>query len=458
MIAGRSVLLIAACALCSCTLAPSYRVPATGPTAEGFRELGDWKPAVPADAVPRGAWWAVFREPALDEARAATRIARAGYLPTVTAGPSVTRYRTSANSPSFAAGRPAVTDNFALEADASYELDLWGRVRSVANAARASERATAADVASFDLSTHAELAADYFLLRAEDAEQELLDRTEADYARALELTRNLFEGGAAPLGDVHEAEAQLQGAKTRAADNRLQRAATEHAIAVLVGESPSTFRLASSPLPADAVPPEVSPGLPSELLERRPDVAAAERRVAAANAGIGIARAAYFPVFGLSGGAGYDSTARATWLDAPSWMWSAGTSAILTLFDGGLHRAQGAAARAAYEEQAANYRATVLRAYQDVEDSLAALRELAAESASEAAAVKATQGALDQAQYRYRGGIATYLEVVVAEDAALAARLSAADIERRRFAGTIALIKALGGDWTAADGRSPAAP
>jgi NodT family efflux transporter outer membrane factor (OMF) lipoprotein len=474
---GSAAPLLIACALGGCSLAPAYHVPPTAPAPAAYRELGDWKPAAPADATPRGAWWEMFGDPALDalearvtssnqdlkaaiarldEARAATRVARAAYLPTVTAGPSANRYRTSVNSPSYAPGKPPVSDDFVLQADASYEIDLWGRVRSVANAARASERASAADLASLDVSSHAELASDFFLLRVEDAEQALLDRTEADYQRALELTQHLYDGGAVPVGDVREAEAQLQTAKTRAADNRLQRAATEHAIAVLVGESPSTFRLAPSPMPAGAEPPAVSPGLPSELLERRPDVAAAERRAAAANAGIGVARAAYFPVFGLNGGVGYESTQRASWLDAPSWMWSAGTSAVLTLFDGGLHRAQNAAARAAYEEQAANYRATVLRAYQDVEDNLAALRELAAESTSEAAAVTATQGALDQAEYRYRGGIATYLEVVVAEDAALAAQLSAADIERRRFAGTVALIKALGGGWQAPTERDRA--
>jgi NodT family efflux transporter outer membrane factor (OMF) lipoprotein len=467
---GAVTLLLLAGALGGCSLAPAYHAPAAAPAPAVYRELGDWKAAAPADAIPRGPWWTIFKDPALDalearvtasnedlkaavarldEARAATRVARAAYLPTATIGPSASRYRTSANSPSYAPTKPAVTDDFALQADASYELDLWGRVRSLANSAKATEGATAADLASFDVSSHAELAGDYFQLRVQDAQQELLDRTEAAYVRALELTQHLFDGGAVPVGDVREAEAQLQTAKTRAADNRLQRAATEHAIAVLVGESPSTFRLEPAPLPADAAPPEVSAGLPSALLERRPDVAAAERRVAAANAGIGVARAAYFPVFGLNGGVGYESTQAASWLNAPSWMWSAGTSAVLTLFDGGLHRAQSAAARAAYEEQAANYRAAVLRAYQDVEDSLAALRELAAESVSEAAAVTATQGALDQARFRYRGGIATYLEVVVAEDAALVAQLSAADIERRRFLGTIALIRALGGGWRA---------
>lgn len=461
--------------LAGCSLAPAYRPPVIATSAPTFADAGEWHAAVPADAIPRGSWWTMFADEALsrleeraesanedlkaavarlDEARAATRVARAGLLPTVSAAASADRYRTSANAPTFAPTKPPVTSDFLLTGDASYELDLWGRVRNQVAAARATERASAADLASFAVSLHAELATDYFLLRSEDAQQALLDRTVDDYGRALELTRHLFQGGAAPVGDVREAEAQLATARTRAADNRLNRADTEHAIAVLVGEPATTFHIAPAPLPASQQPPVVAPGLPSELLERRPDVAAAERRVAAANATIGIARAAYFPAFSLGGARGYESTTRGNWITAPSRMWSLGGSGVLNLFDGGLHRAQNAAARAAYDGAVADYRATVLRAYQEVEDRLAALRELEHESDSQAAAVEATQGALDQAQYRYKGGIATYLEVVVAEDAALAARLSAADIAERRFAATIGLVRALGGGW---DPASPAA-
>ncbi len=300
-------------------------------------------------------------------------------------------------------------------------------------------------------------------MRSEDAQQELLDRTVADYARALELTQNLYNGGAAPIADLEQARAQLETARTQAAEVRLHRAETEHAIAVLVGETASAFRLDPRPLPASVSPPVIDPGLPSSLLERRPDVAAAERRVAEANARIGVARAAYFPVFGLLGAAGFESTSTSNWIGAPSQLWSIGPAALLTVFDGGLRRAQTASARAAYDEQVADYRSTVLRAYQEVEDNLAALHELQQESASEAAAVAATQGVLEQAQYRYQGGLVTYLEVVAAENAALAARLSAVDIQVRRMTASVSLVRALGGGWNASAtvgnplsaGRSP---
>jgi NodT family efflux transporter outer membrane factor (OMF) lipoprotein len=275
----------------------------------------------------------------------------------------------------------------------------------------------------------------------------LLDRTVADYARALELTQHLYDGGAAALADLDQAKAQLETARTQAAAIRQSRAQTEHAIAVLLGESASTFRLDAQPLPLEVVPPAIDLGLPSALLERRPDVAAAERRVAAANAGIGVARAAYFPVFSLFGAAGFESTAASNWITAPSRLWSIGPSALLTVFDGGLHRAQSAAAHAAYDEQVADYRGTVLTAYQEVEDNLAALHDLELQSASEAAAVDATADALEQAQYQYQAGLVTYLEVVVSENAALAARLSAADIQVRRMIASVMLVKALGGGW-----------
>ncbi|HEX4619304.1 MAG TPA: efflux transporter outer membrane subunit, partial [Steroidobacteraceae bacterium] len=268
-----------------------------------------------------------------------------------------------------------------------------------------------------------------------------------DYAKALELTRNLFQGGAAALSDVQQAQAQLETARTQAQDTRLRRAQTEHAIAVLVGATATGFHLDAQPLAPDLALPRVDPGLPSELLERRPDVAAAERRVAAANAGIGVARAAYFPVFTLMGTAGQESTQSSNWLSAPSRFWSVGPQGLLTVFDAGLHAAQSAAAHAVYDEQVANYRATVLTAYQEVEDNLAALRQLELEGISQAAAVSATQGALDQAIYRYKGGVVTYLEVVATENAALAARLAAVDIETRRTSATVLLVRALGGDW-----------
>jgi NodT family efflux transporter outer membrane factor (OMF) lipoprotein len=462
------------CVLGACSFAPGYVRPSTQAPPGTFQEAAGWKTAQPADAQVRGAWWELFDDPQLDElegrvtdanqnikaafarlqqARAQTRIQRAAYFPTVTAGPSATRGRISRNSPGYVATKPVTGNDFVLDADVSYELDVWGRVRNAVASARASEQASLADLATLDLSTHAELASDYFTLRSQDAQQELLDQTVVDYASALELTQSLYDGGAAALSDLDQAKAQLESARTQAADMRLRRAQTEHAIAVLLGESASNFHLDARALQLDVLPPEIDPGLPSALLERRPDVAAAERRVASANAGIGVARAAYFPVFSLFGVAGFESTRVSDWISAPSRFWSIGPSAVLTVLDGGLHRAQSAAAHAAYDEQVADYRGAVLAAYQDVEDNLAALRQLQQESVSEAAAVTATTGVLEQAQFRYGAGIATYLEVVSAENAALAARLSAADIQLRRLIASVQLVKALGGGW-----GSPAAP
>ncbi|HWY73086.1 MAG TPA: efflux transporter outer membrane subunit [Burkholderiaceae bacterium] len=470
---GRQLLAAAiSAALCSafagCSLAPVYHAPETAPAAAAYNEAPDWKTAAPADAAARGPWWTVFHDDQLDglqaqiadanqdlkaavarleQARALTREARSAYFPTVSAGANVTRTRTSPNSPRFLGGRRNPSNDFVLDADVSYEVDLWGRVRNTVAAVRASEQASAGDLAVLDLTLRSELAIDYFTLRSLDMQGDLLDRTVVDYADALKLTRNLYEGGAGVIADVRQAEAQLETARTQAEDTRLQRAQAEHAIAVLVGRPPTGFHIDAHPLPPDIVPPPIDPGLPSVLLERRPDVAAAERRVASANAGIGVARAAYFPVFSLSALAGVESLSGSNWIEAPSRMWAVGPSLLQTVFDGGLRSAQTDAARAAYDQQVAQYRSTVLIAYQEVEDALASLRYLARESTSEQAAVVATQGALQQAEYRYKGGAATYLEVVSTENAALAARLSAASIQLRRMNAAVLLVKALGGGW-----------
>jgi NodT family efflux transporter outer membrane factor (OMF) lipoprotein len=454
--------------LSACSLSPRYQRPSMPAPPDSYKEAGEWKLATPADSTPRGRWWTMFQDRELDDleaqvtdanqslraalarleqARAQSRIARAAWFPTLTAQANATRARTSLNSPTYTAAKPAVRNVFTAEGDLSYELDLFGRVRNAVAGARASEQASAGDVAALDLSVHAELASDYFTLRGLDVEQQLLDHTVADYARALQLTQNLYHGGAAAIADLQQAQAQLESARTQAEDTRLRRAQTEHAIAVLVGREPSDFSVAARADSGELPVPEVAPGLPSELLERRPDVAAAERRVAAANAAIGVARAAYFPVFNLAGTAGVESTAASNWISAPSRFWSLGPQALMTLFDGGLHAAQSAAAHAAYDEQVANYRGTVLAAFQDVEDGLAALRQLRRENVSQAAAVTATQGALDQANLRYKGGLVSYLEVVSTENAALAARLAAVDIGVRRSNATVLLVKALGGDW-----------
>ncbi len=457
-------------AVAGCSFAPAYKAPpSTAPAADTYKEAGDWKPAQPMDAEPRGAWWTLFQDPLLNDlegkvsdanqnlqaafarlqqARAETRIQRAGLFPTLNVGSSATRNRASQNSPTFPKGVLNPTyGNFDLEADLSYEVDLWGRVRNTVSSAKASQQASAADLATLDLSLHAELAADYFDLRGEDAQQQLLDRTVADYEKSLALTQNLYKGGGAALADVEQARAQLETARTQAADTHLLRAQSEHAIAVLVGENPTAFHIDVNPLPLTTVPPVLDPGLPSALLERRPDVAAAERRVAAANFNIGVARAAYFPQFSLAASFGYDSTQSSTWLQAPSRLWSAGPTGLLTVFDAGRHRAQSAQARALFDEQVADYRNTVLTAYQEVEDNLAALRQLQQESVSQAAAVTATGKALQQSQYRYKAGLVTYLEVATNENANLAAQLSNVNIEIRRMSASVLLVKALGGGW-----------
>jgi NodT family efflux transporter outer membrane factor (OMF) lipoprotein len=459
---------LAAVALGACSLAPVYHEPATQPPPDSYKEAGDWKPAQPADAQPRGPWWNIFHDSELDalevqvsasnqnlkaafarleQARAQMRYARASYLPTVTASAGASRTRTSMNAPQFSTIKPNTQNDLLLESDLSYEIDVFGRVRNSVAAARASAQASAADLAVVDLSMHSELALDYFTLRSEDTQQSLLDRTDTDYIRALELTQNLYNGGPVPLADVAQAQAQLETARTQAEDVRLRRAQTEHAIAVLVDQQASRFHLDPKPLLAEVIPPPVDSGLPSQLLERRPDVAGAERRVASANASIGVVRAAYFPVFSLAAGAGFESTHGFSLIDAPSGLWALGSSALMTLFDGGRRHAQTDQARAAYDEQVANYRTTVSTAYSEVEDSLAALRQLERESTSEAAAVAATTTQLDQANYRYKAGAATYLEVVIAENASLAAQLSAADIQVRRMNASVLLVKALGGGW-----------
>jgi len=458
-------------ALAACSLAPTYHVPDSAPAAPAFKEAEGWKQAAPADTAARGAWWEVYGDAGLNtleqkvgtgnqslqaalarlqQARAQTRFAGAAQAPTVGVQTGATRSRTSVNGPTYKPGSDPVGNNYNLGLDFSYELDVFGRVRSQVSAAEAGQQASAADLATLDLSLHAELASDYFALRSYDAQQDLLDRTVQEYAKALELNENLFKGGARAAIDVEQARAQLETARTRAADQRLQRKQMEHAIAVLLGENPSTFSLPAQPLADALMPPAIDTGLPSTLLERRPDVAAAERRVAAANAEIGVAKAAYFPIFSLAAVFGFDSTHTGSWLQAPSRAWSVGPAAALTLFDGGRRRAQNEQAQAAFDEQAANYRNTVLTAYREVEDNLAALRQLEQESVSQNAAATAAGKALQQSNYRYQGGVTTYLEVSVNQNAALQAQLAAAAIQLRRLQASIQLVKALGGGWKVA--------
>jgi NodT family efflux transporter outer membrane factor (OMF) lipoprotein len=455
--------------LTACSLAPHYTRPDSAPAAASYQELpADWKQAEPLDAGPGGAWWEQFQDPLLNrleaqaqdsnqslkaayarlrQARDDTRVARADWWPTLTGAGSAARARVSPNSPRFLAGAPTEGNDYNLEADLSYEIDVWDRVRNEVAAARASQQASAADLAFIRLSISAELASDYFTLRSQDRQAALLDQAVSDYGRALALTQNLFNGGAAALTDVAQSQAQLATARTQAADVRVQREQSQHAIAVLLGENPTTFSLPPQPLEPLLSPPTIDTGLPSALLERRPDVAEAERRVAAANAQIGVARAAYFPRFDIAGSAGFNSVHSSNWLSAPSLFWSLGPQISLPLFEGGRLRAQSDRAREVYQEQVATYRNTVLAAYQDVEDSLVALRQLALESQTQADVVSATDTALQQAQYRYQAGAATYLEVAVAETNALQAQLTAVSIQTRRLTASVLLVKALGGGW-----------
>jgi outer membrane protein, multidrug efflux system len=462
------VLLLPCLLASSCSFAPPYHVPESAPVPAQYQELDGWTPATPMDALPRGDWWQLFGDAQLNtlesraadanqnlkaayarlrQARAETRIARADLFPTLTASALAERARTSPNSPRFPPGDETMGNDFNVEGDFSYELDLWGRVRNEVASAKASQQASAADLASLTLSIGAELASDYFNLRSEDAQQLLLQQAVNDYQQSLQLTQNLYNAGAVPLGDVAQAQAQLENALTQAADIRLQREQAAHAIAVLVGDNPSSFTLPANPLPLDVTPPGIDPQLPSGLLQRRPDVAEAERRVASANAQIGVARAAYFPQFTLDASAGFNSTRATNWLSAPSRFWSLGPQLTAPIFEGGRLVAQTERVKAQYAEQVAQYRNVVLAAYQDVEDSLAALRQLEQEAQTAAAAVAAAIVALQQAQYRYGAGAVTYLEVSSAETIALQAQLAAANIQARRLSASVTLIKALGGGW-----------
>lgn len=455
-------------ALAACSFAPTYQRPAT-PEVANYKEVGEsgaWKTAQPADTVARGEWWKIFGDEQLNqlqmqlgdsnqnlkaalarfsEARAMARVARADYFPTIGANASYTREHPSQNKALASPTSPTNFNDYLLSADLSYEVDVWGRVRNAAEAGKDSAQASAADLSALELSTRAELAMDYFSLRAADSEQILLNQTVDAYQKAFELTQNRYRGGAAAVVDVDQAQVQLENARTQLAETTLKRAQLEHAIAVLVGVPASQFSIAPAPL--STVAPAIDAGLPSQLLERRPDVAAAERRVASANASIGVAKAAYFPVFSLAAMFGVESGNSSTWFDAPSKLWSFGPAALFTVFDGGRRSAQTDQARAAHEEAVATYRQSVLNAYREVEDSLAAVQQLDKAGASQKVSVDAAQRAQTQANYRYKGGVATYLEVATAQTLALQGQLNLADIQARRLNASVLLIKALGGGW-----------
>jgi NodT family efflux transporter outer membrane factor (OMF) lipoprotein len=452
-----------------CAVGPRYSKPATTSPPEYKETPANWKTAEPNDQIARGKWWEIYGDAQLNaleeqiavsnqnlkaaqaqyqQARSLVRFNRANYYPTVTAGISGARAHNSSNRP---LGNLALTNttDLVIPVDVSWEPDVFGRIRKNVEAARANAQASAADLESVSLTLHAELAFDYFQLRTLDAEAQLLNSNVQSFQRALQLTQSRYQGGVSSGVDVAQAETQLETTRAQATDVLIQRAANEHAIAVLTGQPASAFSLPVSPWNSE--PPAIPPGLPSELLERRPDIAAAERRVAAANAQIGVARAAYFPVFTISGSGGFESSAITTLLQGPAGFFSAGASAAVTAFDVGRRRAVSEQARAAFDQSIANYRETILTAFGEVEDNLAALRILQDEARIQAAAVAAAQRSLDLSNNRYKGGVVNYLEVTTAQSAALSDERAMVDILRRRMTASVSLIKALGGGWNAAN-------
>ncbi len=340
-------------------------------------------------------------------------------------------------------------NDYSLPINASWEPDVWGRIRRTVESQQATAQASAADLEAARLSARATLAQDYFLLRAQDAQQQLLTATVADFEKSLQLTRNQYEAGVVSRADVLQAETQLETTRAQAIDVGIQRAQLEHAIALLIGRAPATFSLPAAPLAA--TPPGVPLGVPSELLERRPDIAAAERAAAAANAQIGVAEAAYFPTITLSAEGGFESSSAAKWLTWPMRFWSVGGTVSETVYDAGLRRARTEQARAAHEASVATYRQTVLAAFQAVEDNLAALRILEEEARVQDGAVKLAQQSVAVITNQYKAGTVTYLNVITAQTTALTNERAAIGILASRMTDSVLLIEALGGGWSAAD-------
>lgn len=445
-------------ALAGCAVGPDYSKPSVQASA-AYKEAGDWIVAKPADAIPKGEWWKVFGDPVLDglmaqvsvsnqslkaaeaayaQASAAVQSARAGLFPSLGASADATR---GSGTQVETARRYNVT------LDASWELDLWGRVRRQIEAGRANEQASAADVEAARLSLQAELATDYFQLRATDAQSALFDDSVKAFETSYQMTQNRYRAGVAGKADVVQAEAQLRSAQAQAIDLRATRAQLEHAIAVLVGQPPAALTIGSTA--ASVATPVIPPGLPSTLLERRPDIAAAERRVAAANAGIGVAEAAYFPAISLTGSGGFASNSAANLLTVPNRAWSLGLGLADTILDFGARGAEVASSRAAYDAAVANYRQTVLQGFQEVEDDLAALRWIGEESKVQLQAARAAHESVTLTLNQYKAGTVSFLDVVVVQANQLSEDRSTVDLTARRLATTVALIRALGGDWRA---------
>ena len=463
--------------LAGCKVGPIYKTPAAI-TAPSFKEAppasftanDGWKPGQPGDADLKGDWWTLFHDAQLNEleskvdtanqtlkaaeadfraARAQIGYARSNEAPTIGVAPSISAVRDSANEPYFSSTLANKGEgNFALPADLDYEIDLWGRIRRGVTSAREQAQASDADLESARLSLHAELALDYYGLRSADAQENLLNDTVTAYESAVELTRDRFEGGAAPQSDVEQAKTQLDQARVQRTDIEVQRTQYEHAIAVLIGKPPAEFTL--PPLPLDVASqtmPEIPGVMPSALLERRPDIAADERRMASANEQIGIAQAAYYPTLSLSAIAGFQGTSALNLFNWPSRFWAVGPALSQTIFDAGRRRATKNISVAQYDATAATYRQTVLTAFQQVEDNLAALRVLENEAQQQRDATASAEQSLDLFQTRYEGGVDTYLQVVTWQTSALNNQRNDIDILQRRLDASVLLIKALGGGW-----------
>lgn len=477
----RAVLIAAGMAilLASCTVGPKYSRPDV-PTAPAyseqppasFKEVDGWQTAQPNDAQLRGKWWELFGDRqlnALEEqvplanqtlkvaeanfrsARAQIQIQRADVYPSVGVNPSITHNRISSNSPTGLQGYQYA--EFTAPLTVSWDLDFWGRIRRTIANAREQFQASAADLENTKLQLQSDLAADYFEAHSLDAQKQLLDDTVVAYERALQLTENRFEGGVASKAEVAQAQTQLKQTEAQDIDVGVARAQFEHAIAVLLGKTPEEFKLAAKPL--DQEPPKIPTGVPSQLLERRPDIAAAERQMAAANEQIGIAKAAFWPDLLITAEGGVQSGSIVSWFAWPSRFWSIGPAITETIFDAGRRRAQVQSALAGYDATVANYRQTALTAFQEVEDNLSTLRILEQESATQHEATAAAENSLELSMNRYKGGLVTYLEVITAQSIALTNERTDVDLLRRRMDASVALIKALGGGWNA--GKLPQA-
>jgi NodT family efflux transporter outer membrane factor (OMF) lipoprotein len=452
--------------LVGCSEAPVYQKPEIAIPAAYNAETSMWQPAQPADNQPRGDWWKVYQDPALDslvlrldaanadlavamahfdQATAFSAQARAGYFPTVSAGAFSTRNQQSDTRALRSSSQPSVYGDNSAGLLTSYELDLWGRVRNQVQAGEAGAQAAAADLQSIHLSLRAELVNDYLALRMLDAQSKLMSDEIVAYSKALELTQNRFKGGIDSELDVSRAKVQLETARAKISDLAASRALYEHAIATLVGKSASSFTIAAAVV--DIQIPAIPVGVPATLLQRRPDIAAAERRLAEANARIGVAKAAYFPSVNLTAAAGYESTNQSAWLSAPNLFWMIGPNVLMTIFDAGRREAVVAQSEAVFRENGARYRSTVLHAFQEVEDNLSLLKNLTEESVAMNEAVADTRHTLDIAMNRYREGIASYLEVVTAQASAQQVQLDELNLRRRKLQASVNLIRALGGGW-----------